>query len=87
MLAALLAKHIADRQLHVEPGVQAFLLSRLPRDAAAIAGAVAALDAASLSRGVPITRPFARQVLALRAGDDRPEIASQSASPSDPSLR
>ena len=78
LLAALLAKHLGDRQLRVEPGVQAFLLSRLPRHAAAIARAVAALDAASLAGATPITRPLARQVLAL---DDRSETSAQSASP------
>jgi chromosomal replication initiation ATPase DnaA len=84
LLAALLAKHIADRQLHVEPAVQAFLLVRLPRSAAVIAGAVAALDAASLAGGAPITRTFARQVLGL---DDRSETPSNNASPDRPPLR
>ncbi len=78
LLAALLAKHLSDRQLRVEPVVQAYLLSRLPRHAAAIARAVAALDAASLAGATPITRPLARQVLAL---DDRSETSSQTASP------
>ncbi|WP_439599447.1 chromosomal replication initiator DnaA [Falsiroseomonas sp.] len=78
LLAALLAKHLADRQLRVEPGVQAFLLSRLPRHAAAIARAVAALDAAALAGGTPVTRALARQVLAL---DDRSETSSQTPSP------
>jgi chromosomal replication initiation ATPase DnaA len=84
LLAALLAKHIADRQLHIDPAVQAFLLARLPRDSAAIAGAVAALDAASLARGGPITIPFARQALVL---DDRSETLSNNASPTAPLLR
>ncbi|MGG5887837.1 HdaA/DnaA family protein [Falsiroseomonas sp. HC035] len=84
LLAALLAKHIADRQLHIEPAVQAFLLSRLPRHAAAIAGAVAALDAASLARAAAITIPFARQTLAL---DDRSETSSNNASPDRTPLR
>ncbi|WP_237217636.1 P-loop NTPase family protein, partial [Falsiroseomonas oryziterrae] len=44
LLAALLAKHLADRQLRVAPEVQDYLLARLPRDAAAVAAAVAALD-------------------------------------------
>jgi chromosomal replication initiation ATPase DnaA len=83
LLAALLAKQLADRQLRVEPGVQAFLLTRLPRSAAALAQAVARLDAAALAGGAAITRPLARQVLAL---DDRSETISQSASPNDPAL-
>jgi chromosomal replication initiation ATPase DnaA len=84
LLAALLSKHIADRQLHIEPAIQSFLLARLPRNAAAIAQAVAALDAASLARGAAITIPFARQALAL---DDRSETPSNNASPSAPPLR
>ncbi|MBU8539092.1 HdaA/DnaA family protein [Falsiroseomonas tokyonensis] len=78
LLAALLAKHLADRQLRVEAGVQAYLLSRLPRHAAAIAQAVAALDAASLAGATPVTRALARQILAL---DDRFETSSQTPSP------
>lgn len=63
LLAALLGKHLADRQLRVETEVQSYLLTRLPREAAAIAAAVAALDAAALAAGGPITRPLAREVL------------------------
>lgn len=63
LLAALLGKHLADRQLRVEPDVQSYLLARLPREAAAIAAAVAALDAAALAASAPITRPLARDVL------------------------
>ncbi len=63
LLAALLAKHLADRQLRIGPDVAPFLLARLPRDAAAIGAAVAALDAAALAAGTPITRPFARLAL------------------------
>lgn len=89
LLAALLAKHLADRQLRVEPMVQAFLLARLPREAAAIAAAVAALDAAALAQGAAITRPFARSVLAglLGDGDSDDSVANGSgASPTDQAL-
>ena len=70
--AALLAKHLADRQLRLAPDVAAFLLARLPREAAAIAQAVATLDAASLEARAAITRPFAAQALRalLRSDDD-----------------
>ncbi|MGG5821744.1 chromosomal replication initiator DnaA [Falsiroseomonas sp. HW251] len=70
LLAALLAKHLADRQLRVAPDVQAWLLARLPRDAAEIAGAVAALDAAALAAGAPVTRALARATLPGLAGDN-----------------
>ncbi len=75
LLAALLAKHLADRQLRVAPEVQAFLLARLPRDAASLAAAVAALDAAALARQSPITRPFARAVLGFGGAEDDDAVA------------
>jgi chromosomal replication initiation ATPase DnaA len=71
LLAALLAKHLADRQLRVAPEVQSWLLARLPREAAAIAEAVAALDAAALAAGGPVTRALARQVIEKPALPDR----------------
>lgn len=83
LLAAILAKHLADRQLRVEAGVQAFLLSRLPRDAAAIAAAVARLDAAALAGAAAITRPFARTVLGLGGENDHSETVPNNASPND----
>ncbi len=85
LLAALLAKHLADRQLRVGAEVQAFLLARLPRDAAAIAAAVAALDAASLAGQAPITRPFARAALSWLGGfDDGSSTLAPDASPPSP---
>jgi chromosomal replication initiation ATPase DnaA len=76
LLAALLGKHLADRQLRVEPEVQSYLLARLPREAAAIAAAVAALDAAALAASGPITRPLARDVLGRLFGLDDPSVAA-----------
>ncbi|MGG5811597.1 HdaA/DnaA family protein [Falsiroseomonas sp. CW058] len=84
LLAALLAKHLADRQLRVGAEVQGFLLARLPRDAASVAAAVAALDAAALAGQAPITRPFARAVLGPLLGapeDDDPMTGGAAASP------
>lgn len=75
LLAAQLGKHLADRQLRVGPEVQAFLLARLPREAAAIAAAVAALDAAALAGRAEITRPFARAVLGHLFGEDDASVA------------
>lgn len=75
LLAALLGKHLADRQLRVGPEVQSWLLTRLPRDAAAIAAAVAALDAAALAARAPITRPFAREVIGPLFADDDASVA------------
>lgn len=64
LLRALLSKFFADRQLRVDADVQAWLLTRLPRDAASIAEAVARLDHAALGMGGRITRPLARFTLA-----------------------
>jgi chromosomal replication initiation ATPase DnaA len=67
--------------------VQAFLLARLPREAAAIAEAVAALDGAALEARAAITRPFAAQALRamLRSDDDtvgeRPPASPDRADP------
>ena len=85
LLAALLAKHLADRQLRVAPEVQAYLLARLPREAAAVAAAVETLDAAALAGQVPITRPFARAILFPHAPEDDDSVAEGSpASPTPP---
>ena len=82
LLAALLAKHLADRQLRIAPDLGAWLLARLPREAAVIAAAVARLDAAALAAGAPITRPFARAALAgLLAEDDRSVAGPSDGSP------
>jgi chromosomal replication initiation ATPase DnaA len=64
LLAQLLEKHFADRQLRTEPGFRAWLLPRLPRAAAAIAEAAARLDRAGLAAGGPLTRSLARACLA-----------------------
>ncbi|MBX6742584.1 MAG: chromosomal replication initiator DnaA [Acetobacteraceae bacterium] len=63
LLAALLQKHFADRQLRVDPGLQAWLLSRLPREAAAVAEAAARLDRAALATGGRLTRALTRAAL------------------------
>ena len=51
LLAALLRKHFADRQLRLDPALAAWLLPRLPREAAAVAEPAARLDRAALARG------------------------------------
>jgi chromosomal replication initiation ATPase DnaA len=91
LLAALLAKHLADRQLRVAPEVQAWLLARLPREAAAIAEAVARLDAAALAAGAPVTRALARAVLPGLSGargdpGEDPVAEDADASPPPPGL-
>lgn len=64
LLATLLARHFAERQLRVPEAVQDWLLARLPREAAAIAAAAARLDRAALAAGGAVTRALARAALA-----------------------
>jgi chromosomal replication initiation ATPase DnaA len=64
LLAALLMRLLADRQLIVPQAVQDWLLLRLPRHPAALREAVARLDRASLTFGSGITRALAAKVLA-----------------------
>ena len=64
LLAALLVKHFADRQVRVAPGVIAFLVRRMERSFAAAAALAARLDRMALSAGRPIGIALARLVLA-----------------------
>jgi chromosomal replication initiation ATPase DnaA len=73
LLAALLVKQFADRQLRVGPEVIAYLVARMERSAAAAATIAARLDTASLQDRRPVTIPLARRV--LRAADDQPSPA------------
>jgi chromosomal replication initiation ATPase DnaA len=63
LLASLLRKLFADRQLLVAEEVVAYLVARIERSFAAAAAAVDALDKAGLASGRPITVPLARAVL------------------------
>jgi chromosomal replication initiation ATPase DnaA len=73
LLAALLVKQFADRQLRVRPGVIAYLLPRMQRSFAGAAALADRLDRAGLSAGRPITVKLAREILG----------ADQSLPPSD----
>lgn len=64
MRAALLAKLLSERQLVVLPSVQSFILTRLPRTAAAILDAVRRLDEAALAAQSAISRALAADCLA-----------------------
>ncbi|GIX08505.1 DnaA ATPase domain-containing protein [Elioraea sp.] len=65
LLAAVLAKALADRQLAAAPGVAAYLVRRLPRSFAAMQAAAAWLDRASLGSGRRIGRALAAELVAL----------------------
>ena len=63
LLAAVLVKLLADRQLQVGPEVVAFLTARMARSFAAAAEIVAALDRVSLAAKRKVTVPLAAEVL------------------------
>ncbi|MBV9015051.1 MAG: hypothetical protein JO058_05285 [Alphaproteobacteria bacterium] len=64
LLAAVLVKHFADRQLRVAPSVIGYLLARMERSFAMAATLAARLDELSLTNGRKIGLPLARQALA-----------------------
>jgi chromosomal replication initiation ATPase DnaA len=63
LLAAVLVKLFADRQLAVEPGLIRYLVSRMDRAFAAAERLVDALDRAGLARHRPVTVRLAGEVL------------------------
>jgi chromosomal replication initiation ATPase DnaA len=68
LLAAVLVKLFADCQVHVQPNLIAFLVSRMERSVAVARQTVAALDAQALAEGKPITRAMAATLMGA-AGD------------------
>jgi len=64
LLAAVLVKHFADRQLRVAPTVIAYLVRRMERSFAAAAAFAARLDRLALAEGRPIGIALARRALA-----------------------
>jgi chromosomal replication initiation ATPase DnaA len=64
LLAMLLTRLAAERQLSLTIPVRNFLLTRLPRTAAMLREAVARIDHATLARGVKISRQIVADVLA-----------------------
>ena len=75
LLAAVLVKHFADRQVRVAPGVIGFAVRRMERSFAAAAALAAAVDRTALGAGRPIGLALLRRVLA--------ETDDQSGSPDD----
>ena len=72
LLAAVLVKLFADRQLAVSPEVVAALVARMDRDLGLARRLVAAIDASALAQGRRITRPLALDSLAALTGDGNP---------------
>jgi chromosomal replication initiation ATPase DnaA len=79
LLAALLRRLLADRQMAVPPAVQDFLLLRLPRAGGALRAAVRRLDSMSLAAGGRVTRAMAASVLAALGCE-----AADAVAPPDP---
>lgn len=73
LLDAVLAKHFADRQVLVAPEVIAYLGRHMDRSLAEAAAIAAALDAAALRAGAPITVPLARCLLRQRTDQPSPD--------------
>jgi chromosomal replication initiation ATPase DnaA len=86
LLARLLARDFSERQLLVPPAVQDWLLARLPREAAAVARAVARLDRAALAAGGAVTRGLARAALADWPGFGSDGLAFHDVSGAEPAL-
>ncbi len=63
LLSALLVKHLADLGASLDPAVLRYLLPRIERSFAAIAGLATELNQAALSAQKPITLALARKVL------------------------
>jgi chromosomal replication initiation ATPase DnaA len=76
VLAAVLVKHFADRQLRVTPGVVLYLVRNIERSFAAAAQMAEQLDAASLRYGRAVTVPLVRKLLAGSGTQSRPPSPS-----------
>ena len=63
LLAAVLVKLFADRQISITPALVTYLLPRMERSFDAARALVAQLDAAALARGCGVTRSLAATVL------------------------
>ncbi len=63
LLAAVLVKLFADRQIAVASNLIPYLITRMPRSIGAARALVAKLDARALAAGRPITRALASEVL------------------------
>ncbi len=70
LLRAVLVKHFADRQIAVDEGLIAYLLTRMPRSMASARALVAEIDRRALEERAEISRPFAARVLVSFASPD-----------------
>lgn len=70
LIAAVLVKQFADRQLKVDDDVITYMLARMERTFAAAGNMVAAIDALALSERRNITVPLVKRVLEASEGGD-----------------
>ena len=63
LLAAMLVKLFADRQIEVPPTLIQWMIPRMPRSFADTQALVAKLDSAALAEKKPVTRDLARRIL------------------------
>ncbi|MBH0239940.1 P-loop NTPase family protein [Methylobrevis albus] len=73
LLARVLVKLFADRQIDVDRSVIDYLLPRIERSYAAASAIVQRLDEGSLARGRPLGRGLAAKILAESHGDEDTE--------------
>jgi chromosomal replication initiation ATPase DnaA len=69
LIAAILRKQFADRQLKIDDDIIAYLLPRIDRSFIEIKNLIEALDHAALAQHKRLTIPFIRQYLALPSAD------------------
>jgi chromosomal replication initiation ATPase DnaA len=81
LLAVLLVKHFADRQIMIKADLIDYLTRRIDRSFAGAASAVEMLDRAALARGVAITVKLAREMLDLEKAADSASNDSTSKGP------
>ena len=77
LLAAVLVKQFADRQIVPPAALIPYLVARIDRSFAAAAGVAARLDAAALAEGRGVTRALAARVLGGSDGDMPPDPSQE----------
>lgn len=70
LIAALLIKLFADRQVRVDPAVISFMVARMERSFEAARRLVAAMDRVALAERRPLTVPLAAEVLARASAEN-----------------
>lgn len=70
LLGQVIIKLFADRQLHIDDRIVAYIVARMERSMQAAQGVVERLDHLALARGTRITRNLAAEVLESFSADD-----------------